>query len=205
MSELDNGAHRAASEVLNTPYETLVKLSDGILSDRESLSQYITDMQRQSPGLAKQIGAWVGILRGSIPYHGLEVALRAEGAFTAGSAMIYELLRRVSNNTNQPVPDAVFIHDNLTDSEQHNETPQWLIELSFRGEKLFRDHPAFFDTSLVMFTRSNGSEPDKVKEMLFSAPDTADVFSFDLVHYLKGAAEIVLPIERQAEVSALEQ
>jgi hypothetical protein len=205
MTEFSSGAPRAASEILNTPYEVLAELSDSISSDRESLRQYIEAMRRLSPGLTKQAGGWVGIIRASIPSHGPTVALRAEGAFTAGNAMMYELLRRVAERTNQPVPDAEFIPDNLVDSELHNEKPECLIELSFRGEKLFHDHPRFFNTALAMFARNNGGhDPKVIKELLFAPPNPTDVFSFDLVHYLNGAAETVLPIERQAEVTALE-
>ena len=206
MTEFEADAPRATCEVLNLPYDMLSELSSDISSDRESLRQYIQTMRQLSPGLTKQAGGWVGVIRGSIPAHGVEVAVRAEGAFTAGNAMTYELVRRLALKNNHPIPDALFIPDNLVDTELRAERPEWLIDLSFRGQELFRNHPAFFKAALSMFSRTQGgSDPEALKEMLFLPPDPKDIFSFDLVHYLMGAAETILPIERQAQVMALEQ
>jgi len=206
MKEFANSAPRAVSEVLNTPYNELEELIAGIGSDRNELRGYIQTMRRLSPDLAKQAGGWVGIFRASIPHHGLESALRAEGAFTSGNAMMYELLRRAAIKSDLPVPDTCFIPDSLVDTELPDQDIEWLIDLSFRGHDLFRNHPAFFDAALAMFSKERGgNDVHKLKEKLFLPPDPNDLTSFDLVHYLMGAAEVVLPVERQAQVTTLEQ
>jgi hypothetical protein len=206
MKESANSAPRSVSEILNTSYDELEELIIGISSDREELHGYIQTMRRLSPELAKQAGGWIGIFRESIPLHGVAKAVRAEGAFTSGNAMMYELLRRAVLKRNLPVPDTQFMADSLIDTELLQGNNEWLIDLSFRGQDLFRNHPAFFEAALEMFSKEQGRyDVTRLKEMLFSPPDPNDFTSFDLVHYLMGAAEVILPVERQAQVAALEQ
>jgi hypothetical protein len=206
MTEFETSAPRAACEVLNATYGELAELSADIGFDTENLRGYIQTMRRFSPELTKQAGGWVGLMRESIPAYGLAAVMRAEGAFTTGNAMMYELVRRLAEKNNFPIPDAQFTPDNLVDSELHDDKPEWLIDLSFRGQQLLRNHPAFFDAALAMFSRSQGGHDcETLKHMLFLAPNPSDAVSFDMVHYLTGAAETILPLERQAQIASLER
>lgn len=204
MLRFEGQPPKPCSELLNLSYPELAQLTVGISDDRSKLAEYLAVMRDAHPGLAKQAGVWVGLYRNMIPAHGVSKALRAEGAFTAGNLMMYELLRRGAESTGRAFPNPEFDSDNVVDTEISEEEVEWLIDASMRGVKLHQDHPQFFDLALELFRHKyKHYSLAELKHRLFNAPDWNDAEMFDLVNYLAGAAETVLPIERQAQVDLL--
>jgi hypothetical protein len=205
MSETSiGGVPRAHCELLNTPLAELLERSAGIASDRESLTRARDKMLRDHPGLAKQAGAWVKLIqeqRGS--EYGPALATQAESAFTAGNLMTYELLRQIAAARGQTVPDLDFDEHHITDGMSPPDVPpEWLIDWSLRARDLPIKHPAWLDASLAMFGRLAEQPPAKLKASLFS-PSVYTTVSYDLIHFIAGTAEAILPVEKQTQVEGL--
>ncbi|MGH7156783.1 MAG: hypothetical protein ACREGG_01565 [Candidatus Saccharimonadales bacterium] len=204
MTEHRKDSPRAKSELLNTPEESLLATTPGIGWQRYELEGYVGRTKTENPELAKHAGSWVFLIRKYMrPAYGILASEQAESAYNAGNIMTYELLRRIAEKKSQTVPDPPFLADSIVDTELPPHQGVRLIDLSHRGVYLPEKHPALFMAAVDMFSRIYSEDPGELQAAFFESA-YYDAISFDAAHFLFGAAEVILPIERHAQVMALE-
>jgi len=205
VPEFSKSGERAVSELLNAPHELLMQIASGINGQIDHLVLYRDKMKSEHPGLIKHAGAWVGIIqKETSPYSADLSTQRIEGAFTAGNLMTYELLSRTAYTTGIEFPDPPFLDDSIVDAAPPTEKPKQHIEIAIRGADLPKKHDVVFEAVIDMLARNQQLAVEDIKNLLFGPPRRSARIT-DVTYFIAGAAEVVLPIERHAQVTALER
>jgi hypothetical protein len=194
-------------ELFNAPDQLLRDTAAGIGWEMPDLIRY-RDLEKQNTKeLYEHMGAMVHILRKTWAPLGPAAVTAAESAMNTGSLMTYGLLHEVAQHTGQEIPNPLFDPTSIVDTEppaSEDFEEMWLLDLTRRGKELSQKFPAVFNANLLMIAYRSGRGFEEVRKIVYSKAQPYP-FHFDTANFLAGAAEIVLPLERYAEVAALEQ
>jgi hypothetical protein len=190
-------------DVLNNNPGQFRVMARSIDSSDEAMPGIRNRLEVETPGLAMHVGAWIPHLESYALHNGQSFADKAILGYNKGALMTFDLLNRVAQANGKTVPNPQFNPDDFADSEWTAPLDNSLLSASMRGRYLPDRFPAIFKSAMTMLGIMYKQPPAIMERRVHQTPShMEDVF---IAHFLTGAAEVVLPLERYAEASYLEQ
>ncbi len=190
-------------EILNHSEGEFRATARTIAFDNDSLDAYRNNLEVSCSGLYMHVGSWKQHLLTEFADFEEEFMSNVTTGYDNGVVMTYELLRRVGAKHGQEVRNPRFDSSNYyADTEiSAVKVPKGLLAGSNNGVLLPSKFPKIYKSAATMIGRVL-HEPPSLVESRINNPrrEIAEVY---IAHFVMGAAEVVLPLERYAEVDKL--
>lgn len=198
------------AEILNQPEKDFFDAAreTASTSTPESLKKYLEMMRTDHPELLKHQGAWIDTIRRSFKHIGQGVVTIAEHGFNYGSLTTYGILCSVADKNGVFIDDIRFDAKNFADSDPHEpRDPRKMstLQLSGRGEMLPERFPTIYKSGVIVVSSFFEETQKEMEALITRRGIEVSLQTVSIVNYLAGIAEVVSPLERFAEVAALEE
>ena len=207
MSENLRATNEHVCGLLNLPDDEVVALATRVGTSDKEIELYKQGLAGY-PGLVHHILYSVGELKKQLP-GGRNEQEKAVGAFAEGAYMTFGLVDNLSHSTRKKLPNPRPYLETPIDTDIPPLPPAHahalVIDRSRRGIQLPISYPNFFNAVLIMMANRTQEDPQELRALLFINTPLLTTEAFYTANFLGGAAEIILPLEREAQVEQLEK
>ncbi len=168
-------------------------------SSVESFTQLRNSLELEHPGLYMHIGSWIDHVYAIGTGMGPEFTENAVNGYNKGALMTYGLLKRVAAENGQEIANPRFNPSDFVDTELGAKSDAGtLLNMSMRGKLLPQKFPIVFKSAMTMLGKEFNQPPGIIEKRVYGPPNTLD--DVEITFFLTGVAEVILPLERYAEV-----